>query len=585
MSRERRFTEPCFTESWSSKESLLERGADTLVRAKTAIDRFAACEMELARRARSIPVWFFWLLAIMLTTPAVAQDSPEQAPAADSLARSVRELSDQVRELRATIAAVQSDSEKARAETRELRRELEALRARTSGRKTGERGEIPVQETGTLESFSMPPTPPRELANSAQDGAADEQKKSARDSSLEETYDLLSGKIDDQYQTKVESASKYRMRISGIVLMNLFSNQGTVDNIDLPMLAYRKAPGGSGGSFGATLRQSEIGFEVFGPRVAGARTKADLQLDLAGGFPSTPNGTESGLMRLRTAEMRMDWTNTSIVAGQDGIFFSPNSPTSFATLATPALSYSGNLWGWVPQVRVEHKIALGDESSLLLQGGILDPVSGEVPGASPYQQAGPGQTARQPAYATRAAWTRNVLGQTLRLGVGGFYGHQDYGFGQNEDAWAWMSDLEIPLTPQLSLTGEVYRGRALGGFYGGLGQSVLFSGPPGSIYTEIRGLNTVGGWAQLKYRPARKLEFNFAFGMDNPFARDLEYFPNPQSYGYPGLARNHAGFANAIYRPRSDLLFSAEYRQIETNAVANGSNGAGHLNLAIGVLF
>ena len=106
---------------------------------------------------------------------------------------------------------------------------------------------------------------------------------------------MLSGKVDDQYQTKVESASKYRLRLSGIVLMNLVSNRGWVDNIDIPTLAGAKPPGDSGGSFGATLRQSEIGFEAFGPNVAGAKTRADLQLDLAGGFPSVPNGINSGL--------------------------------------------------------------------------------------------------------------------------------------------------------------------------------------------------------------------------------------------------------------------------------------------------
>jgi len=40
--------------------------------------------------------------------------------------------------------------------------------------------------------------------------------------------DLLAAKVEDQYQSKVESASKYRVRLSGIALMNLFSNQGAV---------------------------------------------------------------------------------------------------------------------------------------------------------------------------------------------------------------------------------------------------------------------------------------------------------------------------------------------------------------------
>ena len=67
-------------------------------------------------------------------------------------------------------------------------------------------------------------------------------------------------------------------------------------------------------------------------------------------------------------------------------------------------------------------------------------------------------------------------------------------------------------------------------------------------------MNSVGGWAQLKYRPANKWEFNAAFGMDNPYARDLEYFQYAQSYGDPTLARNQGSFVNMIYRPRSDLI-------------------------------
>jgi hypothetical protein len=41
---------------------------------------------------------------------------------------------------------------------------------------------------------------------------------------LEDEEQLLSGKVDEQYHTKVESASKYRARLSGVVLFNLLSN-------------------------------------------------------------------------------------------------------------------------------------------------------------------------------------------------------------------------------------------------------------------------------------------------------------------------------------------------------------------------
>jgi hypothetical protein len=558
----------------------------------------------------AVPACSLLMFVVLGAAAGLAQESTQrgESASADSLSQSMLELRDEVRELRAAMAEMRSDSEQARAETRALRGEVEALRAemavtRAAARIGNRDAMIPARES--------PASAPHEVAGSDRasrdlpnDGASgsgevvqgsqnesapatqDERKQSARVASLEEEYELLSGKVDDQYQTKVESASKYRMRISGIVLTNLFSNQGTVDNTDLPTLAFPRPAGDSGGSFGATLRQSEIGLEVFGPRVAGAKTRADLEVDLAGGFPSEPNGINSGLMRLRTATMHLDWENTSIVVGQDGIFFSPNSPTSFATLAQPALSYAGNLWSWVPQIRVEHRFDLGENSNLLLQGGILDPVSGEVPGTSGYRSAGPGESSRQPAFGTRIAWTHNFLGQPLRFGAGGFYSRQDYGFERTVDAWAAMSDVELPLGPKFSISGKFYRGRALGGLYGGIGQSVLFSSSnPSSGYTEVIGLNSVGGWTQLKYRLLPKLEFNTAFGIDNPYAKDLEYFPYPYSYAGAIWTRNRSGFANVIYRPRSDVLFSAEYRQIETNSITSGLSGAGHLNLMMGVLF
>jgi hypothetical protein len=534
------------------------------------------------------------------TTSGLAQEAanrtepPSLSSGTESLNDSVRELSEQVRELQEAVADMRSDWQRAHAETVELRRELDEIR----------RGEVRTEamQNAVLRPAMVKPATTNSMpeANGGQSAMQngtpqdekqeqENQKKIEHAASLDEEYQLLSGKVDDQYQTKVESASKYRLRVSGIVLMNLVSNQGVVDSVDLPTLAYARPAGDSGGSFGATLRQSEIGFETFGPTVAGAKTKADLQLDLAGGFPAVPNGINSGLVRLKTATMRMDWTNTSVVVGQDGIFFSPNSPTSFASLAIPALTYAGNLWSWVPQIRIEHRVVLGEDSSLLFQGGILDPLTGETPGTTPgsayYRQPGPGESSRQPAYGTRIAWKRNTFGQPLQVGAGGYYSRQDYGFNRNVDGWAGMADIELPLNRQFTLSGKFYRGRALGGLYGGIGRSVLFSGNPILPNTEVQALDSIGGWAQLKYRPANKWEFNAAIGMDNPYASDLKYFPYAEAYGNATLARNQGSLVNMIYRPRSDLLFSAEYRHLTTYSLTDGRNDAGQLNLMMGVLF
>ena len=68
------------------------------------------------------------------------------------------------------------------------------------------------------------------------------------------------------------------------------------------------------------------------------------------------------------------------------------------------------------------------------------------------------------------------------------------------------------------------------------------NGPLTDPATSVRPLNSVGGWAQLKYQPLPKLEFNAAFGQDNPFTADIRYFGDQsESYANPFLARNRAG--------------------------------------------
>src|SRR5262249_22484130 len=238
-----------------------------------------------------------------------------------------------------------------------------------------------------------------------------------------------------------------------------------------------------------------------------------------------------------------------------------------------------------PQVRVEHRFTIGEESSFLLQGGILDPESGEVPVFNYYRQPQAGERSRQPALAMRVAWTRTIFGQPLRVGVGGYYSRQDYGFSRNVDGWSGMTDWDLPLGKQFSLSGKFYRGKALGGLGGGIARSVLFSGNPSLPDTLVRALNSAGGWTQLKYRPANKWEFNGAFGEDAPYMSDIRAFPNPLAFGDPTLTKSQGSMANVIYRPRSDLLFSAEYHHLKTFTRDNGVYNADHINLMVGVLF
>jgi hypothetical protein len=405
-----------------------------------------------------------------------------------------------------------------------------------------------------------------------------------RVASLEESTQLATSKIDDQYQTKLESASKYRVRLSGIVLLNLFNSHGATDNQGFP--SFVTGPATGTGNFGATMRQSEIGLEVFGPTLAGAKTSGSLQADFAGGFPSTWNGVDSGIFRLRTASMRMDWKDTSVVMGQDNSFFSPLSPTSFASLAVPALNYAGNLWAWTPQLRVEHRFEISSDQKILIQGGILDNLTGEFPAGSYFRAPGPGELAREPAYAVRTSWSNTRFGQPLSFGAAGYYSRQEWSFSHYVDGWAGMADWQIPLAPRVSFTGEFFRGRAIGGIGGDISQSVVYDGDPNLSTTRVRGLDSIGGWSQLKLKATNMLEFNAAVGLDNPTTGEVRAAAPSQAFFFsPLLVRNRGALVNFVFRPRSSLLFSAEYGHLRSFELNDVSNSADQFNLMMGILF
>jgi hypothetical protein len=399
-----------------------------------------------------------------------------------------------------------------------------------------------------------------------------------------ESQALTESRVEQLYQTKVESGSKYRVSLSGMVLFNAGLNRGAVDNSDVPMLATSVKPGQTGGDIQATMRQTFFSIGVTGPNLRGARTSADVQFDFFGGFQNTRDGSVLGIMRLRTGHVQMEWDKGSIVLEQDQPFISPLSPTSLATLGSPALGYSGNLWTWTPQIVAERRFKWSERANSTIQFGVLDPFVGQFTPTDSYLRVpGPGELTRIPAVALRQAFTIDMAGRKFTIGTSGLYNRQDYGFGRTVDGFAGTVDWMLPFSSKLELSGEFFRGRAIGGLWGAIGTSVSWAGSLDNPTTEVYGVNAIGGWAQLKYRPAEKWEVNTAFGIDNPFARDLMNFNSLSAY--QPIRKNSTGFVNIMHRPRSNLVFSLEYRHLNTVNFTQKRYTAENVNLGIGVHF
>jgi hypothetical protein len=516
-----------------------------------------------------------------------ANKSDESAANLRELLNSIAQLKDQVQTVNTRLSEVASAQLRGEAEAQQLRQELQAAARRIEALESASPDSGP--SVGN-QPVAVPPPPPVSHAESrlisfGQQEAKPPETLDERLSRIEENAQFLDAKVADQDQAKIESSAKYRLRFSGIFLLNFYGNIGYVNNQDFPELAIGPPPLAGSNAFGGSLRQSQIGVEGFGPDLAGGRTSASLRFDFAGNQLEESNGALMGGARLRTGVFRLDWKNTSLVAGQDVLFFVPLSPTSLASLAVPAFSYSGNLWGWAPQVRAEHRFTVTENTSFLLAGGILDQLTGDIP--SPGQDRAPswGEQSGQPGYATRVAWQQKSGALSWTLGGGGYYGRQIWGFGRAVDSWAGTVDLRVPITAFAEFSSALYRGRALGGFGGGIAQSVLFSGDPPNPSSNVHGLDSIGGWWQLKLKPKSYFEINTAFGIDNPFASQMRQFPVvPSEYDEP-LAKNQTWLLNFIYQTRSNILLSLEYRRISSRELAGDYYDANHINLSLGYIF
>jgi hypothetical protein len=401
---------------------------------------------------------------------------------------------------------------------------------------------------------------------------------------LQDDQQVLASQVKTLDQTKVGTESRYPVRITGMVLFNSFAVDGAVDNPILPLIALPRTALYVHHSMGATLEQTQLGLTASGPTLWNARTSADIAVDFfSSNYTTIPPPTGMNL-HLRTADVYLDWKSRQVSAGLQTPLITPLSPTSFATVGLPALAWSGNLWTWLPQATFTQRKAIGDSAHAAFGFGLLDPQAADVTSGQIY-----GTTRRnlQPGYEGRFAYEWGDSSRPYELGANGYYTRQLYfgsGMIENQalDFWAGSADWRIPIPKVAELSGEFYRGRGIGDLGGGAFKNAVVDYR--SNYAT--GLNAIGGWTQWKSRLTPSLEVNAYFGMDNAQASQVRnQTPGANVSPYFYLIKNQNTAANIIYRPKTYLVFSGEYRYLKSWYTFGNSQEAQTLDLTMGYLF
>jgi hypothetical protein len=510
------------------------------------------------------------VLVVFVAAAALNAQTANQA----NLVQRVTQLTDAVSRTQAQLERTEHDLE-------EMRRQLVELQ-----RETASNGGLAPATSASSDCVRDQPT-------STADGSSHSAAAAIDD--LREDQAMQESEIATQEQTKLESESKYPVEVTGMLLMNGFKNSSAVDMAAAPSVAV-----GGQGSAGATIRQTMLGFDARGPHLFGARSFADLRVDFFGTQATSASTTSysgyfnmnSALLRLRTAHAGLDWDRTEVYFALDHPIISPDTPTSLTATALPALAWSGNLWTWNPQAVFTRNLSQPGTLGMQLQAALIDvgdapltPAVAPTPNVT-YVPPTSAELSSKPGVEARVALVGPGLEDTrMHMGVGGYFADHSTALGQNYDSWASTLDARLPLVAHLELSGNFYRGAGLGGLGAGGYKDFAYSPNPNTGGYYFRPLEDVGGWAQLKERATQRLEFNAAYGMDDVFAGQLRYYYLPGGSIFQNLARNQTFTGNVIYSPSAYLLFSLEYRRLQSTLVENGGAASNIIGLGAGYRF
>jgi hypothetical protein len=335
-------------------------------------------------------------------------------------------------------------------------------------------------------------------------------------------------------QTKVESASKFPVRLSGMLVANTFVNSGDANWLENPNIVEAARTGL--GSHSSTLRQTRIGVAVDGPSIGGARTNAVLAFDFFGGVPGFQTGTVMGLPRLLFAFARIEGSRTALEVGQDHAVLAPRDPTSLAAQSFPALFRSGNLYLRAPQIRVEQQLGAG----LSVAGAIVAPIAGDFGANYVFAPAaGSGERSRTPAVQARLAWQRGSSDEQreIALGLSGHYGRERV---TDDTASNWAGAVDFTATAgRFGLGGEGYYGKNIDAFGGASGQQA----------------RAAGGFAEVRFAATPIVGINVGGGLDRVPDRDRLLAVRRE---------NRTLFGNTIVQLTPEVAVSFEYRWLET---------------------
>lgn len=260
-----------------------------------------------------------------------------------------------------------------------------------------------------------------------------------------------------------------------------------------------------------------------------------VESDFLGGFAGQGIGYFFPIPRLRLATATVEWSSIRLSFGQDWALLAPLIPDTASHLAVPGFTSSGNLWARLPQLRLDGVVGDGGTPSkptwrfiwavAMVASAQADAIPTDQSGFATVRIPQGGERSLMPAGEARVAVARDLFGKSLEIGVSGHLGDRKIAFvggTVRQVNGAIALDVTLPLPWQLAVKGEVFWGKGLDGFFGGISQGIAHTTDAAGTITSIGdSIASVGGWGQASWTALDWLTLYAGAGADNPTNDDL----------------------------------------------------------------
>ena len=272
--------------------------------------------------------------------------------------------------------------------------------------------------------------------------------------------------------------------------------------------------------FNMTANQTRFGVKLNNKQYDNVSVNGQLEFDLYAAVTDATIAENKAMLQLRHAYFSVTSGNWQLVAGQTWDLLSPLNP---ATLNYPVLWGCGNIGYRRPQVTLKYNLQPGENTNVTVASGFFRTIGSDL---TPSFSLATGETKDVSDDGTDAAIpsVQGLLdinhkfesGASFRVGVSGLWGQMksetSLGNSENYESWAVNGHLMLSLSQNLGLSGEAYTGSNLGSYMGGVINA-----------STIDGVNSIGGWGALWFKPVSKVKLSAGYGLDNPDDEDLNF--------------------------------------------------------------